>query len=107
MHFTSRNPALIQVAVDRGASMPYRNNQTMCSKKRNSITMEFYNPKDTVFKIIYGGLSMKILKTGRQHLRPAAALAAGLVLFAFSYASGENDGIAVTGAAGGRRHCHR
>jgi hypothetical protein len=37
---------------------------------------------------------MKILKTGSQHLRPAAGLAAGLVLFAFSYASGENEGVA-------------
>ncbi len=72
--------------------MLYRNNKTMCAKKRNSTTMEFYNPKETFFKIIYGGPFMKILKTGRQPLR----LAAGLVLLAFSSASGEPDGI--TGA---------
>jgi len=52
--------------------------------------MKFCNPKDTVFKISYGGLAMKILQAVRHHLLPAA----GLVLFAFSYASGENDRIA-------------
>jgi hypothetical protein len=82
------------VAVDRGASIPYRNNQAVCSKNGNIITMGFYNPKDTIFTILYGILAMKYLITGRQHLRPAAALAAGLVLFAFSNAPGEHDNIA-------------